>query len=84
MYRSQQGTTEFLYPKFPREGLILFSDRCRQGILDGKWKYVLIQGSNIAPYRAIFDWIQQCLDGGSMTDFETVSNPSCRISIVLT
>lgn len=34
---------------------------------------MLIPNNNIAPYRAIFDWILECVNSGSIVDFETVS-----------
>jgi hypothetical protein len=71
-YRSERNTTDYLYNLFPVEGIMLFCNKARDSVQSDKAVY-LPDGDTVA-WRAIFDWIQRCMDAQAIEDFEVASN----------
>lgn len=70
--RTKLNNIDFLYQSFPVEGIIMFCNKFRQEVQ--KDKAVYLPEGNTEASSMIFDWIQRCLDAGSIEDFEIVSH----------
>ncbi|ETN36664.1 uncharacterized protein HMPREF1541_08942 [Cyphellophora europaea CBS 101466] len=71
-YYNKRGSNEILRQNFPREGVIMFCDKFRQLLIhDPAQKAIYLPRIDPRPYGAVFDWIQQCLRGHAIADFET-------------